>query len=226
MVSFIAGNDEAGRGPLIGPLVICVAAIAEGKEPALKELGVKDSKLLTQSQRESILTSMIKLVHYEVKILEPETIDVAVLSENYNLNWLEADAAAELLNKLDAKLDNTVAKAIIDCPSNNITAYANYIRQKIDNRDIQLLVEHKADLHHLIVGAASIIAKVTREHEIDKLKKKYKIDFGSGYPSDPKTRDFLKKYHDDPKLSKLFRKSWAPYAALKQKKKQSNLDAF
>ena len=125
MVNYIAGIDEAGRGPLIGPLVIAVAAIIEGHEQSLKEIGVKDSKLLSEKQREEILKELEKHVKYEFLMIHPSEIDEAVLSQNTNLNWLEADHGADLLNKLDAKLDNDIIRAIIDCPSTNISSYRN-----------------------------------------------------------------------------------------------------
>jgi ribonuclease HII len=75
-------------------------------------------------------------------------------------------------------------------------------------KKIELVVEHKADLNNTIVGAASILAKVTRDGEIEKLKKIAKQDFGSGYPADPKTVEFLKKNYDK---FDFFRTSWATY---------------
>jgi ribonuclease HII len=226
MNHFIAGIDEAGRGPLIGPLVIAVAAVVEGQEPALKALGVKDSKLLTEGQREDILKELIKIIHYELVMIEPSEIDDALASPNTNLNWLEADHGASLLNKLDVKLDSNISKCIIDCPSTNIKAYTDYVRQKVDNDEIQLVVEHKADFNHLIVGAASIIAKVTREKELDKIKKRLKIDFGSGYPSDPRTKEFIEKHHSDKEYQHLFRKSWETYKKISREKAQKGLGEY
>jgi ribonuclease HII len=226
MAGFIAGIDEAGRGPLIGPLVICVAAIQDGKEDLLKELGVKDSKLLSEKQREDILRDLIKIIHYELVMIQPSEIDDALNSPGTNLNWLEADHGAALLNKLDVKLDNDTIRCIIDCPSTNIKAYSDYFSGKVDNKDIKLIVEHKADFHYLIVGAASIIAKVTREKELEKMKKRLNIDFGSGYPSDPKTKDFVARYHDDKEYSHLFRKSWETYKKISRQKAQKGLGEF
>jgi ribonuclease HII len=226
MSKFKAGIDEAGRGPLIGPLVIAVAAIKEEGEETLRDMGVKDSKLLSPKQREEIFKMLEKSIRYEIVIVPPEEIDAAVNSQTYNLNWLEADKGAEILNKLDIKLDNDIDKVIIDCPSNNPEAYKKYFKSKVDNKDIELVVEHKADLNHLVVGAASILAKVTRDKEIEKIKKKIKIDFGSGYPSDPKTKEFVKNYHSNPKMQHLFRKSWDTYKRACSSGKQSKLDGF
>ncbi|HIH31761.1 TPA: ribonuclease HII [Candidatus Woesearchaeota archaeon] len=205
----------------MGPLVIVCAAIAQDRLSILKELGVKDSKLLTEKQREEIFKNIEHQLKYELTIIQPKDIDEAVNAKSYNLNWLEADKAADLLNKIDTKLDNDVSEVIVDCPSNNTNAYKNYLKQKVDNEEMKLTVEHKADLNHLIVGAASIIAKVTREKEIEKIKKKIKIDFGSGYPSDPKTKEFLKKYYSQYPL--IFRKSWEPYKSIVSSKSQTKL---
>lgn len=226
MNKFVAGIDEAGRGPLIGPLVICVAAIVENKESELRALGVKDSKLLTEEQREDILKELLKITHHELVIIQPSEIDDAVNSLKYNLNWLEADHGAALLNKLNIKLDDNISKCIIDCPSNNIKAYTSYFKERVDSEDIKLVVEHKADLNHLIVGAASIIAKVTREKELEKLKRKLKVDFGSGYPADPKTKEFLERHHSDREYSQIFRKSWEPYKKISKSKAQRGLEDF
>jgi ribonuclease HII len=226
MNKFIAGIDEAGRGPLIGPLVICVAAIVENNESELRALGVKDSKLLTEEQREDILKELIKITHHELVIIQPSEIDDAVNSLKYNLNWLEADHGAALLNKLNVKLEENISKCIIDCPSTNIKAYTKYFQEKVDDKDIKLQVEHKADLNHLIVGAASIIAKVTREKELEKLKKKLKVDFGSGYPADPKTKEFVEKHHSDREYSQLFRKSWETYKKISRSKAQRGLGEY
>lgn len=206
--------------------MICVAAIPEGKEEELRMLGVKDSKLLTEKQREDILVGLIKIIHYEFKIIEPWEVDEAVNSDNTNLNWLEADHAAALLNKLSVKLDDNISKCIIDCPSTNIKAYTEYMQKKVDNTDIILQVEHKADLHYLVVGAASIVAKVTREKELEKIKKKLNIDFGSGYPSDPRTKEFIEKNYDNPRYQHLFRKSWETYKKIARAKQQKGLGEF
>lgn len=225
-MTFIAGIDEAGRGPIIGPLVIAVAAIQENRLNILKENGVKDSKLLTEKQREGIFKNIEHQLKYELVIIPPNEVDDAVNSISYNLNWLEADKAASILNKIDAKLENGISEVIVDCPSTNINAYKNYLKQRVDNEDIKLTVEHKADLNHLIVGAASIIAKVTREKELAKLKKKLKIDFGSGYPSDPKTKEFVKNNFNKKEYQHLFRKSWQTFKNAVDSGKQKSIGEY
>jgi ribonuclease HII len=222
---YIAGSEEAGRGPIIGPMVMVVGAIEKSKEHELKEIGVKDSKLLTPAEREKLFPQLKKLMTYELRILLPSEIDEAVLSEDgMNLNWLEAKVTTELLNTLAKKIK--IEKVIVDCPSNNIKAYSDRLKAGTDNKEILIQCEHKADLHHLIVGACSIIAKVTRDHEIEKLKQKHHIEFGSGYPSDPRTIEFLQKNYDKYDKHEFFRKSWETYRKIIRDKAQKNLGEY
>ncbi len=179
--------------------------------PKLAELGVKDSKLLTPKKREALFEPIKKIVkRYKLIIIEPQEIDDAVNSANLNLNFLEAIKTALILNEL--KPD----KAIVDCPSNNIPAYKEYLQNLLTVK-MDLVLEHNAE-KHLQVAAASILAKVTRDRIIVELEKKYG-QMGSGYPSDPATQSFLKK--NAKKYPELFRKSWATYKNLAQSKLQS-----
>lgn len=212
----IAGIDEAGRGPVIGPLVIALTMIDQEAETKLREIGVRDSKLLSPKQRESMFGPVEKLCKNEVIIIEPKEIDQAVESESSNLNWLEADKAVLLINKFRPDI------VYIDCPSNNVQAYTEYIRERLDYQP-KLVVEHKADVTYPIVSAASILAKVTRDTQIDRLKQRYVVDFGSGYPADPLTQEFLKEHFSE---YSFFRKSWAAWKNAASAKKQKNLGEF
>tara|TARA_Y100000310_G_C20673869_1_gene811753 strand:+ start:440 stop:1081 length:642 start_codon:yes stop_codon:yes gene_type:complete len=209
------GIDEAGRGPVIGPLVMC--GLKTHDKDVLENLGVKDSKLLTDAIRRELAPKLKQQCEWYCVTVSPEEIDAAVLGES-NLNWLEAEKVAEILNKLQPK------QAVVDCPSPNIEAWGDYVKARVQDKTTHILFEHKADLNHPEVSGASIIAKVTRDDAIAKLKEKVGIDFGNGYPSDPKTKIFLEKYWD--KHPSLFRKSWAPYKKMVAASKQQNLDTF
>ena len=88
----VCGIDEAGRGPVIGPIVM--AGII-GDEEEFKKLGVKDSKLLKPSEREELYEKLVKYEHFVI-IVGPEEIDAAISSpDNMNLNWLEASTTAK-----------------------------------------------------------------------------------------------------------------------------------
>ena len=216
MVNVVA-IDEAGRGPVIGPMVLCGVMMDEKDQFKLKILGVKDSKLLSPAQRIKVFDLLKNDIKYKAIVVSPEEIDNALFSENTNLNWLEADKSVEIMNHFNAE------RAILDCPSNNKENYVGYIRERLKNKDMEIKAEFKADRKYLAVGAASIIAKVIRDKEIDKLKKKYNVEFGSGYPSDEVTQNFLKKNYDK---YDFFRKSWAPYQNAKNTKSQKNLGEF
>ena len=215
----VLGVDEARKGSIIGDMVICGVLVEESKEERLRELGVKDSKLLTQKTREILFPKILKIIKkHKAVILSPKEIDKAVNKENgLNLNWLEAHKIALIINEL--KPD----KAIIDCPSPNIKKYKEYLLNLLNNKKIELIVEHRAE-KHMPVAAASIMAKVIAEDQLRKLKKILKIDFGSGYTSDPYTQKFVKENFN--KYPEIFRKSWSTWKNHDNAKKQHKLDEF
>jgi len=186
----ICGIDEAGRGPILGPLVMAGILIEEKEASQLDAIGITDSKLLTPEQRDLFFTKIKKIVkNHLILSIPPQEVDEAVNGKDgLNLNTLEAKKTIEIINELNP--DN----AILDCPSTNTRQYKDLILSKIKNKKIIVVCEHKADLNYVAVGAASILAKVTRDKEIGKIKKEIKIDFGSGYLSDPKTKKFLVLY--------------------------------
>ncbi len=215
----VCGIDEAGRGAVLGPLVICGALIDEKDEPKLKELGVKDSKLLTPKQRERIAEALKKLVKYQLVVLSPKEIDNNVNGENgSNLNWLEANKSVELINILQPE------KAIIDCPSPNTKAYHEYIAERLLHKKVKIITEHKADVNYLVVGAASILAKVARDAAIEEIKKHVGEDCGPGYPANAITMQFLRKNWD--KHPELFRHSWSTYKEVAGLKKQKRIGEY
>ncbi|MBT3985644.1 ribonuclease HII [archaeon] len=205
-MTIICGVDEAGRGPLIGPLVVAGVAIDEKDLPKLLALNPKDSKLLSPKQRDELFPKIKEITKYKIFIIPPQEIDDALNSPTLNLNWLEAIKYAMTINYLKADT------AYVDCPSNNNTAFKDYM-ENLMKQPTKLIVENKADDTYPIVSAASILAKVTRDAEVKKLREKYG-DLGSGYPADPKTKEFLKKYHK--KYPEIFRKTWASYKRVQQ----------
>lgn len=186
----------------------------------LKKIGAKDSKLLSPAEREQLFPKIKAIVKdYKIVIISPAEIDASVQSnDGMNLNWLEAHKSAEIINAL--KPD----KIVIDCPSTNVENYRAYLLRLLDNRQVEAVVEHKADVNHVECSAASILAKVTRDSEIEKIKKAVAEDFGSGYLSDPKTVAFFDKHFKT--YPDLFRKSWAPYHKKVEDGKQSRLGSF
>lgn len=213
----IGGLDDAGRGPVIGPMVLAGVCIPEEAIPEIKAVGAKDSKGLTPKKREEIYAIITKKYKYHFIIITPQEIDEAVLSKTTNLNNLEAQKFAMIINKLQPD------KVIIDCPSTNIKAYTAYVKRFL-KQDTKLKCEHKADVNHAVVGAASIIAKVIRDREIKAIQEEIGEDIGSGYPADERTKEFIKnKWKTYPHI---FRKSWATYQKLANNEKQKTLGSF
>jgi len=197
-MKLILGIDEAGRGPVIGPMVIAGYCIEEEKIELLKSLGVKDSKELTRKQREEIYKEIIKLTDkYKYIIIGPKTIDYYVYKNK--LNYLEFKNMIKIIEEI--KPD----KVIIDSPIVNTKKVIEYIKNNL-KINVEIIAENRADRNYPIVSAASIIAKVIRDREIDKIKEKINIDFGSGYPSDERTIKVLKEDYD--KIKDYVRESW------------------
>ncbi len=211
----LCGVDEAGRGPVMGPMVIAGVKIDSCRENELEALGVKDSKKILPRKREELYEKILEIVDdYSIIVLSPAEIDDALAAPDMNLNWLEAVATVDILKKLSAM------KAFIDCPTATASKYSDYLKERL-NVEMELVVEHKADENYLASAAASILAKVTRDREIKKLQEIYG-DIGSGYPSDPKTRVFLEKNYDLP----IFRKSWGTWQKVNQQNKQQSILDF
>ncbi len=212
-----AGIDEAGRGPVLGPMVMCGICIDDTEAAELVAMGVKDSKLLSPEKREELFPVIKKkVIDYRIESISSQEIDKS-LRTGTNLNDIEMQMTAKILNSLNYD------RAIIDCPSTNIEAYKRELKALL-KRPIELHVEHKADLNHPEVGAASILAKVTRDNEIKKLQEQYDADFGSGYMSDPLTKRFIDENWS--KYPELFRHSWSSWKDLKSGKDQKRLGDF
>lgn len=209
----IAGVDDAGRGPVIGPLVITGVLFEEAELHKLIEIGVKDSKLLSSKKRET-LASQIKamaLIHHTVW-LSPAEIDRVVESKRkfHKLNRLEAQAMAKAITILKPDI------VYVDASDVLADRFAEHIAESLTFSP-KIVSEHKADVKYPIVSAASIIAKVERDKAICQLQKKHG-NIGCGYPSDPNTIKFLetwiRKFGSYPNF---VRKSWKTAKRVKSK---------
>jgi ribonuclease HII len=202
----IAGVDEAGRGCVIGPLVIAGVLMKENALPLLAQLGVKDSKLLSPKKRETLFTEITRLAekHYVVKLL-PKEIDRVVESKRklHKLNRLEAQTMAQIINALNPDEVYVDAADVLEDRFKRHIQEGLTVKTKITSR-------HKADQIYSVVSAASIMAKVERDKEIVALKCVYG-DFGSGYLTDQKTMLFLKQWlQTHSEYPTCVRKSWKP----------------
>jgi len=221
-MNYILGVDDAGRGPIIGPMVLSGVLVKTTDSDKLKEIGVKDSKLIAPNKREILAKQIKEMVdNYKSIKISPEEIDSR--EENgLNLNDLEAIKIAEIINKLTEGLKNV--QVIVDCPSVNTVAWKNYLLQYIKEPEgKKFVIEHKADFKYPACAAASILAKVCRDAEIEKIKKELKVDFGSGYPADPKTKKFLEQRGHKYLKYKIIRTTWATWGNILKKSSQKKL---
>jgi ribonuclease HII len=210
----IAGVDEAGRGCVVGPLVVAGVTVKTHNLESLIDLGVKDSKLLSPKKRETLYPEIIKLTekHHIIKV-PPAQIDKVVRSSRilHKLNRLEAQTMAKIIEILRPD------EAYVDAADVLEHRFGNHINELLGFKT-RIISEHKADRTYPIVSAASIIAKVERDCEIAKLKVKYG-DFGSGYLTDDKTMVFLKRLLDtNGDFPSCVRKSWKPAQRAKSEK--------
>jgi ribonuclease HII len=202
----VCGVDDAGRGAVIGPLVIAGVVIDVEKVSRLKRLGVKDSKLLSPMNRQKLAPEIKRIVeNHHVVQLSPVEIDrVVETGKKLNrLNRLEARAMAKVITALRPDV------AYVDASDVLPERFGQHITEEVPF-NVKVVSEHKADKTYPVVSAASIVAKVERDNAIEELKKKHG-DLGSGYVSDPKTIRFLEgwiKGHGA--FPNFVRKSWKP----------------
>lgn len=206
MESNIAGIDEAGRGPVIGPLVVCCAFCRREDEKRLKELSVRDSKKLSARQREAMYSELKKFCTF--KWVEISAADLNTLMGEMSLNDIEAKVMADLAKQV------VDADIMIDMPDR----YSWTFRGRMQRFGMtRFEAEHKADDRYPIVSAASICAKIVRDAKIDEIRKAT-CDFGSGYPGDKKTMEALKDNEKRKMLQPFIRVRWKTIEDLAQTK--------
>ena len=196
----VVGVDEAGRGPVLGPLVVGLLSIPAGDEGMLVEQNISDSKHHTAKQREKQYEWMIQQAekrdwYVDTIVCPPSKIDQGVAGEG--LNILEVDLFATILNRHN-KHHDTPCTIMLDACDVNEQRFTNRITTRMTNwpkENSTIHSEHKADANHRIVGGASIIAKVVRDRIMETLEEALGFAIGSGYPSDPKTIAALSLIH-------------------------------
>jgi len=185
----VAGVDEAGRGPAIGPLVVAAVSFQEAAADDLFSMGVRDSKALSARRRESLAAEIKEISEgHSYFELQPWAIDNVVNRglKLRKLNYLEAMAMAKAIRDLHPD------RVYVDTADVLPDRFGNDILRVLGWRP-HLICEKKADINYPVVSAASILAKVRRDLLVSNLREIHG-DFGSGYPSDPKTVAFIKSW--------------------------------
>ncbi len=214
----ILGIDEAGRGSVIGPMVFGGVVLEKKDLRKLKEINVKDSKLLTAKQREE-LYPLIKKIAKDYVTLKVSAQEIDELRKRINLNKIEAEKIAQIIKTMGAD------EAYVDAPQVSTGKFKKILEELAKNHT-KLIVENYADSKYRICGAASILAKVERDEEIQRLKEKTKFDLGVGYSHDERSREFVRRFMDHKKFSKYIRHSWVTVSDIREEKEQKNLGDF
>lgn len=216
------GLDEAGRGSVLGPLVVgAYLATEEVSDTLLRDLGVKDSKLLRPPVREELYGALRARGEAVAFRAEPALIDRYVEKGRYN--ELELDMMARLVLRLSPK------EVYADACDPDAARFSRELERRAAARGWRgtVVARHKADRDLPIVGAASIVAKVVRDRALARLQESSVRRLGSGYPSDPVTREFLRRHlREGGPLPACVRRSWATLDTLKRPPRLRALETF
>lgn len=221
----ILGIDEAGRGPVIGPMVVAGVLINEEKVTELLNLGVKDSKRLAPAKRRQLAPEIERIAAKHVVMdVDPKSVDESVSKRGrlWKLNYLEAQTMAKVIASSSPDV------AFVDSCDVNPERFANTIRSCLPEnmRELEIVSEHKADAKYPVVAAASILAKVRRDEHIYALEAKYGA-LGSGYAHDPRTLRFLSKWYEEKSgFPEFVRKSWETSKQVRRHAEQTSLKEF
>ena len=215
----VLGLDEAGRGSVLGPLVIGGFSIDDHRIFRLADLGVRDSKLLPSERREEIYAELRTLGDCRTVHLGPARIDTAVAK--HGLNDLEITAFAELVRAVGP--DETRA----DACDPNARRFARVLKAR-SGHPAPVKARHHMDRDDLVVGAASIVAKVERDRAVERLAAEIGEPIGSGYPSDPRTMEFVRRWIASRGVQSAawLRQSWAPTKRLIHERSARRLEEF
>jgi ribonuclease HII len=210
----ICGVDEAGRGPILGPLVVCALAVESDAE--LVKLGVKDSKKLTAKRREEFEPKIRKIARIELREVPAQEID----ERSCSLNKLEARMFAELIDRISPDV------AYLDAADVDEQHFADMVRSTLRCRP-KIVSEHKADDTYPVVSAASIIAKVTRDARMRDIELEIGQPIGSGYVHDEVTMTFVRNWISDHDCCPPHtRMSWEPAKKLMTMNAVPKLESF
>jgi len=207
----ICGVDEAGKGSVLGPMVI--AAVGADTESDFDGIPVRDSKLLSPARREYLFERITRRCRVATVIVPVDKIDSRGRG---GMNGCVARAHAAAILQISPQT------AYVDACDVNAGRYAQMVLAHLDP-PCSVVSEHRADETYRIVSAASIVAKVVRDREIALLAEELG-SIGSGYPSDPETIAFLSSYIEEHRRPpSCARKSWKTVSLLMARHSQSRL---
>ena len=217
-VPTLLGLDEAGRGSLVGPLVVGGFVTTPETAARLPGLGVRDSKLLSPERREAVYAALRPLGRCLSIALSPRIVDRSVRAGW--LNALEARAFAGLVARSGA------SRAFVDACDPVAPRFGRTVARLAGGR-VPVHAQHRADREIPVVAAASIVAKVRRDRAIARLARSLGDGLGSGYPSDARTRAFVReRLEGSPTPPPWVRASWRTMETLKARPTARTLESF
>ena len=212
----IVGIDEAGRGPVLGPLV--VAGVAVESDVPLRQMNVRDSKKLSPERREALAPQIEKVATFKLVVIPAERIDI--MRAEMSLNDFEAKLFAEIIVKLHPET------AYVDAADVDENEFKRAVQREVPFA-VEIVSHHKADELFPVVSAASILAKVCRDREMRTIEEAIGVPIGSGYASDVDTIAFLAKWiKEKGSLPPHTRASWDTARRLLVESRNRKLDDF
>ncbi|MDE1865642.1 MAG: ribonuclease HII [Candidatus Micrarchaeota archaeon] len=227
MPIILCGADEAGRGAILGPLVVSMVGVKSSSVRRLTDIGVRDSKLLSEKRRKRLYDDIVSIANaVKVRCITPAEINDAMASD-ISINEVEAKAFSEIFNDIDGDVSLVYLDSPDVIPERFGVRFSMYStrptrvigvkggREK-GIKYTRIISEHKADARYPVVSAASIIAKVTRDEEIAKLQRRLRLKIGSGYPSDDLTVKTIRNNLKNEALGEHIRLRWSTVDRIKQ----------
>ena len=202
-------------------MVIAGVALDEKSERELKKLGVKDSKQLSPKRREFLAGEIEKRARNIVVIRVPACKIDSYRAKKINLDRIEAIKMADIINVCNAD------KFYIDSLGVNTNRFKNMILEYLQNKNANLIVENYADDNYVSVGAASIIAKTSRDEVIAQIEREVGEPIGVGYSHDSRTVKLVEGLvRSGKKLPNWVRKSWITTQVIQENSLQRRLKDF
>jgi len=202
-------------------MVLAGVVIDRNKEKEFKKIGVKDSKQLSPRRREFLADEIEKIARNIVILRVPACKIDSYREKKINLDRIEAMKMADIINMCGAD------KVYIDSLGVNTKRFENLILNYITNKKVKLIVENYADETYPVVGAASIIAKTSRDEAVRDIERKVGEPIGVGYSHDERTLKLIEKLiKENKKLPSYVRKSWITTQNLQEKSWQRRIKDF
>ena len=189
----VLGSDEVGNGSYFGPLCVCAAYADKEHLDALKRLGVKDSKMLTDDQIRKMATAIKELIPYRLLVVSPEKYNE--IQPKCNAVRMKVALHNQAIRLLLDQIAPTKPEAILIDQFTSEANYMKYVKQEPQRVEQKIYFVTKGEQYHLSVAAASIISRASFLDELDKasLELGTKVPSGAGKPSDELAAKLLRQ---------------------------------